>query len=75
MRVSVHSVHLVLLLDTWHPQLVQLEYARFKFVSLSYTICDITSRSPVLMTRRAPLFLVDQEAAPLMIRRRLSAPS
>jgi len=75
MRVSVHTVLLVLLPDTWHPRLVQLEYAHSKFVSLPYTFCDITSRSPVLMTRRALLFLVDQEAAPLMIRRPLSAPS
>ena len=75
MRVSVHTVLLVLLPDTWDPRLVQLEYARSKFVSLPYTFCDITSRSPVLMTRRALLFLVDQEAVPLMIQRPLSAPS
>lgn len=73
--VSVHTVRPVLLLDTWHARLVQLEYARFKFVSLPYTFCDINSRSPVLTTRRALLFLVDQQAAPLMTRHLLSAPS
>ena len=45
------------------------------FVSLPYTLCDITSRSrPVLTIQRALLFLVDREAVPLMTLH-LSVPS
>jgi hypothetical protein len=45
------------------------------FVSLPYTLCDITSRSrPVLTIQRALLFLVDREAVPLMTPH-LSVPS
>jgi hypothetical protein len=46
-----------------------------KIVPLPYTLCDITSRPrPVLMIQRALLFLVDQEAVPLMTLH-LSVPS
>ena len=50
------------------PDLVELSNCLLTLVSLLYTFCHITSRLPVLTIRRALLFLVDQEAVPLMTR-------
>jgi hypothetical protein len=59
-----------------HPRLDSVLSSKFLSL-LPYTrLCDITSRlRPVLTIQRALLFLVDQEAVPLMTLHLSAAPS